>query len=170
MLDKLVWLFFLTFLPVFELRLTIPLGILSQSVNLPFFGTVSGYALPWQIVFVVCVAANILVSPIVFLALRHLLHFFLRIKKIKRFYERLVIKTQKKAEPLVKKYGFWGLAFFVGIPLPGTGAWTGALACFLLGMDLKKTVAANTAGVMIAGMLVAAIALAGDAGLKFLGI
>ncbi len=170
MLDKLVWLFFLTFLPFFELRLTIPLGILSQSVSLPFFGTVSGYGLPWQIVFVTCIIANALVSPIVFFALENLLHLFLRVRFIKTFYERLVVKTQKNAKPLVDKYGFWGIAIFVGIPLPGTGAWTGTLACFLFGMDLKKTVAANTLGVIIAGILVTVISLLGKAGLKFLGI
>lgn len=170
MIDKLIWLFVLTLLPVFELRLTIPLGILSQSISLPFIGTVSGYGLPWPIVFIVCFISNVLISPIVFFALDNLLHVFLRIKAINSLYEKLVVRTQQKAKPYIDKYGFWGLAIFVGIPVPGTGAWTGTLAGFLFGMSFKKTVAANTAGVFIAAVIVTAIVLLGSAGLGLLGI
>ncbi len=170
MFDKILWLFVLTLLPVFELRLTIPLGILSGSIQLPFLGSITGYGLPVPLVFAVCVIANALVSPIVFLALQHLLHFFLLSRKINSLYSRIVVRAQRKAKPYIEKYGFWGIAVFVGIPLPGTGAWTGTLACFLFGMNFKKTVAANTVGVLIAAVIVTAIVLLGTAGLGFLGI
>jgi uncharacterized membrane protein len=170
MLDQIFWLFLLTLLPVFELRLTIPLGILSGSIQLPFLGAITGYGLPVPLVFAVCVIANALVSPIVFLALQHLLRFFLLSRKISSLYGRIVVRAQRKAKPYIEKYGFWGIAVFVGIPLPGTGAWTGTLACFLFGMSFKKTVAANTVGVLIAAVIVTAIVLLGTAGLGFLGI
>ena len=170
MIDKIFWLFLLTLLPVFELRLTIPLGILSGSIQLPFLGAITGYGLPVPLVFAVCVAANALVSPCVFLALQHLLRFFLLSKKINSLYSRIVVRAQGKAKPYIEKYGFWGIAIFVGIPLPGTGAWTGTLACFLLGMNFKKTVAANTVGVLIAAVIVTAIVLLGTAGIALLGI
>ncbi len=170
MLDKIFWLFVLTLLPVFELRLTIPLGILSGSIQLPFLGAIAGYGLPVPLVFAVCVIANALVSPAVFLALQHLLRFFLLSRKISSLYSRVVVRAQRKAKPYIEKYGSWGIAFFVGIPLPGTGAWAGTLACFLFGMSFKKTVAANTVGVLIAAVLVTAIVLLGTAGLGLLGI
>ena len=82
----------------------------------------------------------------------------------------LVTRMEKKAEKnraAVEKYAFWGLAILVAIPLPGTGAWTGALVAALMEMRLKRALPAIYAGVLIAGLLVT-LALTGVKALRFL--
>ncbi len=71
----------------------------------------------------------------------------------KRFFDRLRERNQRHA-PQVQKYGFWGLALFVGIPLPMTGAWSGAAIAFLLGMRKRIAFASIFFGVLIAGIIV----------------
>jgi len=72
-----------------------------------------------------------------------------------------VEKTQKKIHKLVEKYGELSVAVFVGIPLPGSGVYSGALAAYLIGLDFKKFTIANIIGVLIAGTLVTIISLTG---------
>ena len=66
-------------------------------------------------------------------------------------------RTQHKLHPYVEKYGEWGLAVFIGVPLPGTGAYTGAFGAFLLGLDKRKFLVANALGVLIACAAVVAL-------------
>lgn len=97
---------------------------------------------------------------------------------LKLFYDRLfcrwriakyfVDRTRKKGEPYIKKYGLLGLAIFVAIPLPVTGAWTGSALAWLLGMEWKKSFLAVAAGVFTAGIIVSFISLGVLAGLNFL--
>ena len=66
-----------------------------------------------------------------------------------------------KKSDQVKKYEFWGLMLFVGIPLPGTGAWTGTLAASILDMDFKSTIIAVMLGVLLAGIIMMVLSVAG---------
>lgn len=163
-MEKIFWLFILTLLPIFELRLAIPLGILSGSLKLPFLGSVLGFGMPWQTVFIVCVIANALVVlPILFfLDFLHvrLLHLgFYR--KTFDFFLAGIQKKSKKLEPQINKYGYIALALFVAVPLPMTGAWTGALIAWFLGLNRKKSIAAIALGVLLAGIIVTSITLTG---------
>ena len=77
------------------------------------------------------------------------------IKKFVDFCERK--GHEKKGQ--IEKYGFWGLILFVGIPLPGTGAWTGCLIAAMLDMDKKKSFLATAIGVLIAGIIISLLSI-----------
>jgi uncharacterized membrane protein len=159
MLDKIFWLIVLTLIPALELRLSIPVGILQNSVALPFGLAFQGFGLAWPIVFLVCVATNMALGPMVYFLLNKFVHFFLRFSWFASHYNRQVLHTQKKIQPFVQKYGHFGVALFIAVPLPGSGSYTGALAAYLLGIDPKKFMLINAVGVFIAGVLVTLIAL-----------
>ena len=75
-----------------------------------------------------------------------------------KYFKKIVKWLDKKVENKkgqIEKFGFWGLVAFVGIPLPGTGAWTGTLIAAMLDMDKKKSFLAATIGVLIAGVIMA---------------
>ena len=95
---------------------------------------------------------NIIPIPFILLFIRQI---FKVLKKTKLF-RGLVMKLEDRAmrkSDQVKKYEFWGLMLFVGIPLPGTGAWTGTLAASFLDMGFKKSVIAVLLGVLLAGVI-----------------
>lgn len=151
----------LTFLPAMELRFSIPVGILAGSVAIPFFGSVSGFELPWWYVFLVCVLANILLAVIFYWFLHLVVHKLLLPywPWFNRFYTKRVEKAQKKIHPSIEKYGWLGLAVFIGIPLPGTGVYTSGLAAYGLGMGFKRYLIASVLGVLLAGTAVTIITL-----------
>ena len=159
MLDKLLLLVLITFIPALELRLSIPIGILSGKIDLPFGFVLEGMGLPWPLVFAVAVGSNMLLGPILYFALHHLLKHVLKIPFAPLLYNRAAARASAKTRALIEKYGFIGLALFIGFPLPGTGSWSGALAAYLLGIPAKKFVAANALGVLLAGTVVTAVAL-----------
>ncbi|MFH1835487.1 MAG: small multi-drug export protein [Methanobacteriota archaeon] len=132
-----LYLIFITLVPGIELRGAIPYGIFEGSLN------------PVN-VFVVAVLTNILVIYPAFIFLDIVFDIAMRVPLVKRY----IKKTQRKAKPYVDKYGVIGLAFFVAIPLPGTGAYSGALAAHLFGMKNKKAFIAISFGVLTAGILV----------------
>ena len=147
----------ITFLPFLELRASIPYGILILKMH-------------WFPVFIIAVIANIILGPLVYFFLNKVIHIFLRIKfiflRIKfidAIYQRYVEKTQKEIHRYVEKYGEAALAIFIGIPLPGTGVYTGALAAYLIGMDYKKLIVSTILGVLMAGAIVTAVILTGTA-------
>ena len=140
--------------PISELRGGIPY-ILSVS-PLTFANVL---ALP-----LICILANILVVLPVFFFLDFLHHRFLSIHIYKKLFNFFILGIQKKAkklEPQIGKYGYIALALFVAVPLPVTGAWTGALIAWLIGLDRKKSFAAIALGVLIAGVIVTLLTLAG---------
>ena len=140
----------ITFLPFLELRASIPYGILILKMH-------------WFPVFIIAVIANIILGPLVYFFLNKVIHIFLRIKFIDAIYQRYVEKTQKEIHRYVEKYGEAALAIFIGIPLPGTGVYTGALAAYLIGMDYKKLIVSTILGVLMAGAIVTAVILTGTA-------
>lgn len=103
---------------------------------------------------VICYIGNILPIPFILLFIRKIFQFLKRFKKVGSAIEKLEIRSMRKSDS-VKKYRFWGLFAFVGIPLPGTGGWTGALIASLLDMRLKLSFPAIALGVLSADLIMA---------------
>lgn len=102
--------------------------------------------------FIICLLGNIIVIPI---ALYFLELIFKILRKI-NFFDKIINKIEKKClskREQLDKYGYLGLLIFVGIPLPGTGAWTGCFLASLLGMNKKKSAIAAMLGVLMAGII-----------------
>ncbi len=159
MIDKIIWLILLTFVPTLELRWSIPIGLFDGVLHIPLFGEWVGFGLPIEIVFPVVVIANIFLGIIIYFLLDNFVHLLIRIKRIEKIYNYFVIRTQKNSKNLIEKYGLLGIAIFIAIPLPGSGSYTGALAAYLLGMGYKKFFIANAIGVIIAGIIVTIVSL-----------
>ena len=106
--------------------------------------------------FIICIIGNLLPIPFI---LWFITPVFNKLKKTKHL-SKLVNKIEKKAlskKDKIEKAEFWGLLFFVGIPLPGTGGWTGSLIASLINMDKKKAMLAITCGVLLAGLIVGSL-------------
>lgn len=143
MLNKAIMTFLMAMVPVIELRGAIP------------FGIVSGLSVP--LTFALAVVGNLLPIPILVVFTRKVFE-WLRTKSEKL--NNLVCRLEAKADKnksLVEKSEFWGLMILVAIPLPGTGAWTGALVAAMLNMRLKRAMPAIIVGVIVAGIIVTAI-------------
>jgi len=149
-----IWSIIWSILPISELRGGIPYAI-ANDVN-PFLA------------YFICVGANILAFPIVFLFLESLHPLFLKIGIYQKLFDKVVLKTRKKLETKIKKYGFWGLMLFVMIPLPITGAYTGSLAAWLFYIPKKKAFISVVLGVIISGIIVTIISLSGIEAFNFL--
>ncbi|MDD3095069.1 MAG: small multi-drug export protein [Candidatus Neomarinimicrobiota bacterium] len=139
----------ITLIPTLELRASLPYAILVLE-------------LPWYVAFLWVVLINIILGPLVYYALRFFLHLFIKIPFFNRIYEHSLHKVQTKIKPKVEKYGEIGLALFIGIPLPGSGVYTGALAAFILDIKPKKFMFAAVLGVLIAAIVVLAVVLSGS--------
>lgn len=135
--------FLMAMVPVVELRGAIP------------FGVVQGLSVPTA--FAISVIGNLLPIPILVVFTRKVFE-WLRTKSI--WLDNLVRKLESKAEKnkeVVLRYEFWGLMILVAIPLPGTGAWTGALVAAMMDMRLKRAMPAIIVGVIVAGFIVTGI-------------
>ena len=97
----------------------------------------------------ICVIGNIIPVPFILLLITPIFDWMKGTKRLRPLVEKLETKAMSKSEK-IEKYEFWGLMTFVGIPLPGTGAWTGALIAALLGIRFWKAFLAVTLGVLIA--------------------
>ncbi|MBQ3836915.1 MAG: small multi-drug export protein [Treponema sp.] len=139
---KYLWIFFISMVPLIELRGAIPV---SQALGLPI---IPSYA--------VCIVGNMIPVPIIFLFARRFLEWGQDKKYIDKICKFFLVKGDDAGKKMQAKAGrtlFVALFLFVGIPLPGTGAWTGTLAASLLNMKFKKTVIAVTLGVLLAGVI-----------------
>ncbi len=151
MLKKYIYIFLISMIPLIELRGAVPV---SQVMGLPIVPS-----------FIVCIIANMLPVPIIYLFARKVLIWGADKPIIGRFFSFCIEKGEKGGKKLQgkgrKRCLFVALLLFVGIPLPGTGAWTGTLAASILHMDFKSTVAAVMLGVLLAGMIMMIVSLAG---------
>jgi uncharacterized membrane protein len=111
----------------------------------------------WYAAWAFCAACNALVAPVCWVFLATLNKLFLKIPLYERFFERFLTRARVKLEPGIKKWGVLGVAAFVAIPLPMTGAWTGTLGAWVLGLSKRKTMLAVLAGVIISGGIVTAL-------------
>lgn len=155
MIKEILELMLITFIPYLELRASIPYGILKIGMN-------------WWSVWLICVVINILLGILIYLLIDRVVKLFLRIKWFARWYHRWVERAQKKIETAVEKYGWIGVGLFIGVPLPGSGVYTGGLGSYLIGLDFKKFVLACILGCVIAGTAVTLIVLFGQGVFGFL--
>lgn len=158
MLKKYIWVFFISMVPLIELRGAIPYAVLFKLPLLPSY--------------IVAIIGNMLPVPIIFLFARKVLEWGADKPIIGKFFTFCLEKGKKGGEKLKAKAGrglFFALFLFVGIPVPGTGAWTGTLAASLLDMDFKSSILAVMCGVVLAGIImgVASSGLFGALGLAF---
>lgn len=146
MLSKYLWVFFISMIPIIELRGAIPVGV--------------GMGLPMLQTYILCIIGNMLPVPFIFFFARKVLLWGADKPVIGKFFRFCVEKGEKGGKKLQATAGrglFIALLIFVGIPLPGTGAWTGTLAASFLNMDFKSSVLAVMGGVIMAGIIMALI-------------
>lgn len=165
-IENLILTFLIAMLPVAELR-----GAMPMAINV--------FHIPWPVAFLVSVSGNILPIPLVLLFLGRLIRFSHKFSPLEKAVNWVLQRTRLKSK-IVEKYAAPGLAIFVAIPLPATGAWTGAILAFLLGMRWWVAMLAIFIGVIMAGVIVltltfmgwlgAAIAIAGFILLILLGL
>ncbi|MDR1596171.1 MAG: small multi-drug export protein [Treponema sp.] len=143
----LFWTVLLSFLPVSELRGGIPFAI--------------AHGIPWYLAYPCCAAINALAAPASWIFLSTLHKLFLRMAWYENFFNRFIERARRKLHTKVEKWGWLGIAVFVAIPLPFTGAWTGTLGSWVLGLSKRKTMIAVILGVLTAGAVVTSVWLLG---------
>ena len=146
MLKKYLWIAFVSMVPLIELRGAIPI---SQGLGLPMIPS-----------YIVCIIANMVPVPIIYLFARKVLEWGVDKPVIGGFFSWCLTKGEHGGQKLQAKAGrglFLALLRCVGIPLPGTGAWTGTLAASILDMDFKSSVLAVMLGVLLAGVIMMAV-------------
>ena len=137
----------LSMVPVIELRGAIPVGLYA-------------YDLPIVPVTVLSIIGNILPVPVLVLFGGKVLHWLASYEKFGKPFRKILEIGEKKVQKMnknAKRALFWGLFTFVAIPLPGTGAWTGALIAITLGLDLKKSMPPIALGVLGAGAIIVSL-------------
>ena len=105
----------------------------------------------WQAI-PICIIGNLIPIPFILLLITKIFDWMKGTKKLRPLVEKLEAKALSKSDK-IEKYEFWGLVLFVGIPLPGTGAWTGSLIAALLGIRFRKSFPAICLGVLMATVL-----------------
>lgn len=150
MFKKLLVVFLVSMVPLIELRGAIPLGLSNA------FGPACAGFNQIFLLYFIAILGNMLPVPLIFFFARKVLLWGTNKKIIGKFFTFCLEKGEKGGKKLQEKAGrglYWALFLFVGIPLPGTGAWTGTLAASLLDMDFKKSIIAIMAGVVLAGII-----------------
>lgn len=146
MFKKYLLVFLISMVPLIELRGAVPVGL----------SNLLGDALPIIPLYITCILGNMLPVPFIFFFARKVLLWGAKKKFIGKFFTFCLEKGEKGGKKLQETTGrglYFALFLFVGIPLPGTGAWTGTLAASFLDMDFKKSVIAIMAGVVLAGII-----------------
>ena len=115
----------------------------------------SAMGIPMWSAIPICIVGNMIPVVLILLFITPLFNLMKKSKFLRPMVEKLEKKGNGKNAKKIQKAEFWGLVLFVGVPLPGTGAWTGALVAAMLDMRLKKAFPAIALGVVIAGIVVA---------------
>ena len=142
MIKKYIYVLLISMVPLIELRGAIPYAV--------------GIGLPLSTSFIIAIIGNMLPVPIIYLFARKVLEWGKDKKLIGKFFTFCLVKGEKSGKKIEKKAGasiYIALLLFVGIPFPGTGAWTGTLAASILKLDFKKSILAVTLGVLLAGII-----------------
>lgn len=148
MLKSILILGAITFIPALELRASIPWGMFKMQ-----------HELSWPLTVAVCTLFNIILGWVVFLALGPLFSVMRKWPWFDKNVWPLLERSQHKIRPYVEKYGEMGVAIFIGVPLPGSGVYSGAFGAYLLGLDNRKFFIANIIGVIIASGAVTCLCL-----------
>jgi uncharacterized membrane protein len=150
--------FLISMVPLIELRGALPYAI--------------GFGIPVVQAYIICIVGNMVPVPFIYLFARKVLEWGCDKKYIGKFFTWCLEKGHKGGEKLKASAGrglFLALLLFVGIPLPGTGAWTGTLAASILDMDFKSSVTAVLLGVLLAGIIMGLLSSGIFAGLGVIG-
>ena len=131
--------FIISMIPILELR-----GALL--VAGPLLGVPVAKAIP------LCIIGNIIPVPFILLLITPIFNWMKGTRKLKPFVDRMEARAMSKKDQ-IERYEFWGLVLFVGIPLPGTGAWTGSLIAALLGIKFNKAFPAVVIGILMATVI-----------------
>ncbi len=143
-------------LPVLELRGAIPVAI-------------NMFGLPWYYAFSLALIGNLLPVPFILLFLEAITRGLSRVGIFRRMLDWLFGHTRRRGR-IIERYKRIGLALFVAVPLPATGAWTGSLAASLLGLPFKHAFLSILVGVFVAGVIVTCLSLLGWIGAVIAGI
>ncbi len=143
---KELWAFLISMLPIVEIRGALPVALAS--------------GIPPLLAFPLTIIGNMIPVPFILLFIRPIFNWLKKREKVKGIIQKLEDKAFSKSDKIAK-YNVIGLILFVGIPLPGTGAWTGALIAALLDMRLKIAIPAIFLGVLLASVIVGTISLGG---------
>ncbi|MCR5599635.1 MAG: small multi-drug export protein [Ruminococcus sp.] len=149
-MKKYIITFLISMVPILELRGAIPIGV-TMGVK-------------WQYAVLLCMIGNMLPVPFIYFFARKVLEWGADKPVIGKFFTWCLTKGKRGGEQLKEKAGkglFWALLFFVGIPIPGTGAWVGTLAASMLELDFKKSVLAVALGVILAAAIMTTATLLG---------
>lgn len=133
----------LSITPIFELRGAIPFGVAT--------------GLPLLTAAVLSFLGNALVSPLAFIFLESFHKILYRWSFYAKIFDRFVEKARHKIHAKVERFGYWGIMLFIAIPLPVTGAWTGTLGAWILGMSRRKTMLVSAIGVLISCIIVSLV-------------
>ena len=156
-MKKYILAFLISMVPIIELRGGVPFAM--------------GLGIDYMPALILCVVANMIPVPFIYFFARKFLKWGSRQKYIGKFCAFCLEKGERGGQKLVRKTGrgglFFALLLFVGIPLPGTGAWTGTLAASFLDMGFKSTVTAVSLGTILAGCI---MALASNGLFHFIGL
>ncbi|WP_037280136.1 COG2426 family protein [Ruminococcus flavefaciens] len=150
MIKKYLITFLISMVPIAELRVAVPVGV--------------RFGLKWYYVVLMCMIGNMIPVPFIYFFARKILEWGADKPVIGRFFTWCLKKGHSGGEKLQEKAGrgmFWALLLFVGIPLPGTGAWTGTLAASILELDFKKSIFAVTLGIVLAAAIMTVGSLLG---------
>jgi len=150
---KYLYLFLISMVPIAELRAAIPFGHIND--------------LSPVLTYLFAVVGNFLPVPFIILFIRRILLFMKRVK----YLDKIALFLEKKAEKnrgKVERYATFGLMFFVALPLPGTGAWTGALVAALMNMRMKNALLSILGGILIAGCIMTLVSWGALGFLSFL--
>ena len=140
--SKEIVVFLISMVPILELRGGL---IVSSLLQVPITT-----AIP------LCIIGNIIPIPFILLFIRQIFKWMKKIRLFRGLIEKLEKRAMSKSDT-IKQYEFWGLVLFVGIPLPGTGAWTGSLIAAVLEVDFKKAVLAELLGIIIATVIMSIV-------------
>lgn len=135
--------FLISMIPILELRG----GLIAAAI----------LGVDWAVAFPICVIGNMLPIPFILLFIRKILDWLKKFKAFKKITDWIDRKAEKGSKK-IQKYELLGLTLFVGIPLPGTGAWTGALVANAINMKMKKSLPCVFVGVIMAGLIISVLA------------
>ena len=150
-----IYIFLIAMVPLIELRGALPVAYGIHTANPDF-------SLLWS--YIIIAVGNILPVPFIYFFARKVLEWGKGKRYVGKFFTWCLEKGEKGGQTLQAKAGrglYWALLLFVGIPLPGTGAWTGTLAASFLDMDFKKSVIAVIGGVILASVIVGLVCTLG---------
>lgn len=151
-----LWAAFFSLLPVSELRGAIP------------FAFANG--MPLHFAYPFCVFCNMLVAPLVYVFLSSIHKLLYKWSKYQMLFDKIVVRARQKVQGKVERFGYWGIMLFVAIPFPITGAYTGTLGAWVLGLSAKKTCLTVAGGVIISGAIVTTIVYLSTQGFHMLDL